>query len=291
MSNKLGILVYVDNSDSMVEEFSWLYKSAIYSGVLQSSTIIAVCHPEVRDRLPSDSRILAVEKLPFASLHSEWNDYKFINSVGSLAEQDVLNVCEDFDVILKTDCDTFVTPAMNSFRPSALCFGFGAYAYEDSVRIKLSECSRRWGYPHGGLHNVGASVLGPSEMVRNYLQAHMQCCDRLLEEEFKDFQGEWPFWSKQVLTMYAGELALRQTYPQACSVGFLDHFTRADRRLGSDVLHIHAWHTDSYWSKHHFRGGKYSGMKLEDIDRDTLGGYCHWLAAADLDQVKSAAAA
>jgi hypothetical protein len=39
----------------------------------------------------------------------------------------------------------------------------------------------------------------------------MECCDRLLEEEFKDFRGEWPNWSKQVLSMYAGELALRLT--------------------------------------------------------------------------------
>ena len=286
---RLGVLVYVDDNDAMVQEFFWLYKSLIYSKVLNDCEIVAVCHPSVRNRLPVDSKIIAIEKLPFSSLHERWGDYKFINSVGNLADSEVLAVCKKFDVVLKTDCDTFVTQAMKSFQPSGLCFGFGAYAYEDSVRVKLAECSRRWGYPHSGLHNVGASVLGPSEMVCNYLQSHMECCDRLLEEEFKDFRGEWPNWSKQVLSMYAGELALRLTYPQANSVGLLDHFTNAERRIGSDVLHIHAWHTDSYWSKHHFREGKYAEMKLEDIDRHTLGGYCHWLAAADVEQVRHAA--
>jgi hypothetical protein len=86
--------------------------------------------------------------------------------------------------------------------------------------------------------------------------------------------------------MYAGELALRKTYPQRCSIGLLDHFPYASRPLGSDVLHVHAWHTDDYWSKMQYRAGKYDHMKLEEIDRSTLGGYCHWLAAADIDQVR-----
>uniref|UniRef100_UPI003C7AC838 DUF7164 domain-containing protein n=1 Tax=Burkholderia cepacia TaxID=292 RepID=UPI003C7AC838 len=134
----------------------------------------------------------------------------------------MLDACAGFELVLKTDCDTFVTPAFASFVPSGLCFGFGAYAYEDSVRRKLVECSARWGFPHAGLHNVGASVYGPSEMVRHFLVAQMDYCRRLLAEEFAEHEGQWPGWCKNVLTMYAGELALRQTYPQRCSIGLLD---------------------------------------------------------------------
>jgi len=112
--------------------------------------------------------------------------------------------------------------------------------------------------------------------------------NKLLDEEFRHFQGTWPGWCKNVVTMYAGELALRRTYPQQCSLGLLDHLPYANRALGSDVLHIHAWHTDQYWSKHQYRAGKYAGMALDEIDRRTSGGYCHWLAVADVEQVRAA---
>ncbi|VXC97482.1 conserved hypothetical protein [Burkholderia sp. 8Y] len=281
----LGILVYIDNSEQMLEEFGWLYKSLIYSGVLETGGIIAVCHPGIEERLPADSRIEIISSVPYAERDAQWNGYGYINSVANLAEPAVNEACSRFEYILKTDCDTFVTPALRHFRPSGLCTGFGAYAYDASVRARLSDISARWGYPHTGLHNVGASLLGPSEYLRNYLTAQTDACNRLLDEEFREFQGEWPGWCKQVLTMYAGELALRSTYPQACSLGLLDHFSFADRKLGSDVLHIHAWHTDTYWSKHRYRNGEYDHMALEEIDTRKISGYCHWLAAAPLEEV------
>jgi hypothetical protein len=282
----LGILVYVDNNSSNIEEFQWLYKSILHTGLFSRSTLIAVCHPEAIRALPKDDHILVLPSEPYADKNSEWNRYRFVNSVANLCEQSVFDVLAQFKYVLKTDCDTFVTPALVNFRPTGLCFGFGGYAYEESVRRKLSECSVRWGFPHAGLHNVGASLLGPSDMVGNFLTAQMDYCCKLLKEEFSDFQGEWPGWCKNVLTMYAGELALRRTYPQQCSIGLLDHFPYASRSLGSDVLHIHAWHTDQYWSKAQYRAGKYDHIQLDDIDRNTLGGYCHWLAAADVDSVR-----
>ncbi|WP_414443986.1 hypothetical protein [Burkholderia sp. 22PA0106] len=278
-------------SSQMVEEFSWLFKSVIHSRVLDGGgALIAVCHPDVAGQLPADPRLIVMPEPPHAASHPEWAGYPYINSVANLSRPAVLDACAGFDTVLKTDCDTFVTPALARFEPTALCFGFGAYAYEDSVRRKLVECSARWGFPHSGLHNVGASVLGPSEMVRHFLVAQMEYCNRLLAEEFAQFEGQWPGWCKNVLTMYAGELALRQTYPQQCSLGLLDHFPSAARRLGGDVLHIHAWHTDAYFSKHAFRAGDYTGIDPATIDRGTLAGYCHWLAVAALHEVEPAPA-
>ncbi|KAF1055774.1 MAG: hypothetical protein GAK41_00341 [Burkholderia gladioli] len=215
--------------------------------MLDGGALIVVCHPDVAGRLPADPRLIVIPEPPHAETRPEWAGYPYINSVANLSRSVVLDICAGLDTLLKTDCDTFVTPALARFAPTALCFGFGAYAYEDSVRRKLVECSARWGFPHSGLHNVGASVLGPSEMVRHFLVAQMEHCNRLLAEEFAQFEGQWPGWCKNVLTMYAGELALRQTYPQQCPLGLLDHFPSAGRRLGGDVLHIHAWHTDAYF--------------------------------------------
>lgn len=287
---RLGVLVYVDDKKEIVDEFHWLYRSMIVSGVFaRGGELIAVCHPNVIAQLPADDRIVVIPGLPYADQHAEWAGYGYINSIANLCDPAVLAVCRNYDAILKTDCDTFVTPALASFEPTGLCFGFGAYAYQEEVRRKLSECSARWGFPHSGLHNVGASVLGPTEFVGNFVQAQLDYCHKLLDEEFRDFQGEWPGWCKNVLTMYAGELALRRTYPQRCSLGLLDHLPYTDRRLGGDVLHIHGWHTDQYWSKHHFRAGAYDHMAPGDIDRTTLGGYCHWLAVTPTDDLRAGA--
>jgi len=285
----LAVLVYVDNHSTMLEEFDWLYKSLIYSGVISRSGIIAVCNPDIANALPDDDRITIIPSVPYAQRHSEWNGYKFINSVANLIEQPVLDACKRFEFVLKTDCDTFVTPALRDFRPSGLCAGVGGYAYQDDVRVKLSEVSARWGYPHSGMHNVGASVLGSAQCVTNFLIAQMQACNRLWREEFSEYEGVWPGWCKQVVTMYAGELALRSTYPQRCSLGLLDAFPTSDRKLSSDVLHVHAWQTDSYWSKHIYRAGGYAHIERDSIDRATLGGYCHWLAEASIDEIRRAA--
>jgi hypothetical protein len=287
----MGVLVYIDHKQEIIDEFSWLYKSMIFSDLFSRAKIIAVCHPEAAAALPQDDRIVVIPSEPYAQRNTDWAGYGYINSVANLCEPAVIRECRKYDTLLKTDCDTFVTPALTGFTPTGLCFGFGAYAYEEEVRRKLSACSARWGFPHSGLHNVGASVLGPSDFVCNFVEAQLDYCNRLLDEEFRHFQGEWPGWCKNVVTMYAGELALRRTYPQQCSLGLLDHLPYASRALGSDVLHIHAWHTDQYWSKHQYRAGAYDGMALEAIDRRTSGGYCHWLAVAGIEQVRAAAAA
>ncbi|SDR55562.1 DUF7164 domain-containing protein [Paraburkholderia tuberum] len=281
----LGVLVYIDNRKETVEEFHWLYKSMIFSNLFLRSRIIAVCHPDAINLLPVDEKLTIIPSTPYLERNAEWQGYAYINSVGNFVDQSVFDECKKYRFILKTDCDTFVTPALLDFSPSGLCFGFGAYAYEEEVRGKLSQCSLRWGFPHSGLHNVGASVLGPSDHVCNFLTAQLDYCNKLIKEEFSNFEGAWPGWCKNVLTMYAGELALRCTYPQQCSLGFLDHFPSATRNIGSDVLHIHAWHTNQYWSKHDFRAGKYFDIRSDQIDRNTLGGYCHWLAQSAIDNV------
>lgn len=283
----LGVLIYIDNKKEFIEEFNWIYKSMIFSNVFARGDLIAVCHPDVITFLPEDEKIKIIPSLPYADQEEEWRGYGYINSIANLCAPAVLDVCRNYEFILKTDCDTFLTPALAEFRPVGLCFGFGAYAYEEEVRRKLSECSSRWGFPHSGLHNIGASVLGPTEFVTNFVLAQFDYCQKLLDEEFRNYQGAWPGWCKNVLTMYAGELALRRTYPQRCSLGLLDHFPYADRLLGSDVLHIHAWHVDQYWSKHQFRAGKYDHMKPAEIDKNSLGGYCHWLAVSSIGDVRS----
>lgn len=277
----LGILVYVDATPEMVEEFYWLYKSVLYSRLRGGCRIIALCHPDVMALLPDDDLIRKVASVPISERDDRWSDYKFVNSVGNLSDKTAIAATTDCEYLLKTDCDTFVTSNLRGFRPANLCFGFGEYAYEAEVRRNLEGWSDKLGFPHIGTHNVGASVLGPRDMVMTFVQVQMEYCERLLEEEFADSIGVWPGWYRGVLTMYAGELALRATYPQRHTLGLLDHHGFGDRTMGSEVLHIHAWHSSHYFSKHEYRAGAYAHIPIEQIDVASLAGYCHFLAAAD----------
>jgi hypothetical protein len=281
----LGILVYVDDVPAIIEEFNWLYKSILFSGLRGYCQIIAVCHPDAEMQLPKDDIIIPIPQAPFSEQFPEWGQYKYINSVGNLCSEAAINVARDFDYILKTDCDTFVTRHLRDFRPTNVCFGIGAYAYDSDVRRHLVRWAEQLGFPHSGIHNVGASLLGTSPKVMQFLHRQLTYCERLLREEFSSSPGAWPGWFGGVLTMYAGELSLRSLYPQAFSLGLLDHFCHADRQIGSDVLHIHAWHTEQYFSKRKYRAGEYDHIPLDSIDRSSLAGYCHYLAAVEISGV------
>lgn len=280
------ILVYVDNTHNCIEEFLWLYKSWRHSKLEGESDIIAVCHPEAVSRLPVSSGIRLIISPPASVQHPHWLHYPYINSVINLCSEQVTQVCLEYPYCLKTDCDTFLTSNLRGFRPSRLCFGIGGYAYLPEVRQKLNDCFMRWvGHSHPGIYNVGATLMGASGLVQEYLQCQHDFAERLLREEFFHLKGKWPHWYHGVLTMYAGELALNALEPQNCTLGLFDHFCHGSRPIGSDVLHIHAWQSAEYWSKHDYRAGAYNTIQREAINRETTGGYCHWLASASMDEV------
>lgn len=280
------IVVYVDNNRNCLEEFTWLCKSWIYSKLDKDSDIVAVCHPDAIDKIHKIEGVKIISSIPACLKFSQWNNYPYINSVINLCEDVVAFACMEYEFVLKTDCDTFVTNKLSEFKPSGLCFGFGAYAYDAHVRTRLVECFSRWTNGiHLGIHNVGATVMGDSRSVIEYLQCQHEFAERLISEEFKDYIGQWPGWNKGLVSMYAGELALNSIAPQRCSLGLFDHFCNSSRALGSDVLHIHAWHTDGYWSKHKYRDGAYHLIEQQEIDISTIGGYCHWLAQASIEDV------
>jgi hypothetical protein len=67
-----------------------------------------------------------------------------------------------------------------------------------------------------------------------------------------------------------------------------DHFGFSDRILASDLLHVHAWRTSGYFSKTALRAGEYNRIPIENINRSTLAGHCHYLAKVDLSALRNA---
>ena len=68
--------------------------------------------------------------------------------------------------ILRTDVDTFITPAWNDFHPTSFTVGNGAYSNDDEVRQRIRDIAVGYGLIHRGLTNVGSTWYGPTEAVR-----------------------------------------------------------------------------------------------------------------------------
>ena len=125
---------------------SWLCMAS------QNTDLVAIGPGNVLAQLPDD--LVKIEQRPAAD-DPIWQGYKYINAIACLngpgSEQ-----LERYTHLLRTDADTFITPAWHDFRPAAFTFGSGGYANED-VPERLRALAERLGLVHRGHANVGST--------------------------------------------------------------------------------------------------------------------------------------
>jgi len=289
----LGILLYIDDHPSMYEEFSWIYKSWIHSGVWRRSDLIVVCHPKAYDQLPgNDPGVIKIVAEPI-SREGRWKGYHFINSIACVSGAHTAHLAGQYKWLLRTDADVFLTRHLANFRPNFPVLGRGRYAENQEVWDRMVAFCKAHGVAHQRSFGCGSSILAESSLALFFLERQTYWCERLLEHFDAHGEGQWPGWFKGVITLYAGEIAanenhhafLRYSYQRILDlesyvVGHIDEFT----------LHIHAIHTDDYFSKSKFRDGGYKHIDVAKLDTSKVNQYAHWIAATPLDEIKAAAA-
>jgi hypothetical protein len=286
----LGILLYVDNSPIMLEDFSWIYKSWIYSGNWRTSDLVVVCNPLVYDRLPNESGVVKIAKEPVAVPGSRWEGYPFINSIACLTGQHTAGLASRYTHLLRTDADVFLTHNLVNFRPNIAVHGRGRYAERADVREKIVDFAARHGINHHGVFNCGHSLMAFSDHVLMFLQQQNDFCELLLEE-FKYDKGEWPGWCMNVTTMYAAELVANHNWDLFLKLGYLnmlDYETVLWSNIDeTNVLHIHAVNTfEAHWSKLAYRRGEYKDYDLSTLDISIVKDYCHWIHVTPVEEIK-----
>lgn len=258
----LGVMVYVDNHPRMLEEFQWIYKSWIFSGNWTTSDLIVVHHPDVAHALPlHEEGIVGVPCLPVSGPASVFERHHFVNSIACLSGPHVDDVALRYPYLLRTDADVFLTEHLVAFRPSYPVHGFG-------------------------------SLLAEASLVVRFLKRQTQWCQMMLRDFGHDAAnwGEtWGCWYRGLSTLYTAEIAARPAGNDFLLPGrerILDVESSCDRRIDSLVFHIHAVHTDDYFSKFAFRAGKYGRVDTSALDLNRINQYCHWLAVTSTDKVK-----
>lgn len=319
--NKKAIAVYLDDSDKMQIELSWLYKSWILNNLDKEWDLIVYYNPIASSRIEPFNGVIKVPMKPVGLS----DQYPFLNS-HYFCLAPYCKPLIDYEYVLKTDCDVFLTHNLKNYDPgNKFHFGMGGF-YSNNVdeefaqiqwianhlvpnigKINLSgqELDLRYRF----ITSVGASYLGRSNQVCNITAWQSRLTEELLVNHFeksdmmKVFSGGVPKNRKKhqrvigpnlaqgIASMIAGEIVVNSIFTQQhLNSWSLDTKCWKYTSLSSEVLHIHAWHTSQEFSKHDFFNDKYKDWVVHYDERlDNCANYCQWIATTPIEEIRKIA--
>ncbi|MEO7522289.1 MAG: glycosyltransferase family A protein [Gemmatimonas sp.] len=263
-----AVVCFVDDKPHLIQQAFALRHSWLH--VASPDTDLVMMGPgNVLARFPAD-----VVKITQRSVQNdpEWRGYQYINSIACM-NGDGAELLDSYTHVLRTDVDTFITPAWNDFYPTRFMFGNGGYSNDDDVRQRIGDIAAAYRFSHRGVTNVGSTWYGPPALVRRACAISELITKHLLSHDFADGEGQWPGWYREVSLLYAGEIAVNHCAPDAERTGMLDSGSTG-REPTRRSAHIHCWHTRERFSKHAFMDGKYSLDDVRGADLDAVSDYC-----------------
>jgi hypothetical protein len=273
-----AIVCFVEDRPYLIQQVLALRLSLLYSQ--SPDTDLVVMGPkEALDRLPND--LVKIVQQP-ATSDPVWHNVHYVNAFASVngngAEQ--LN---RYSHIMRTDVDTFITPAWNQFHPTNFTVGISDHVNDDNVQQRILAVAADYGLVHRGLKNINSTWYGPTAVVRRACALTEMLTKHLLTNDCLECDGEWPRWSRRFTTMYAGEIAVNHCASDAQPSGLLDASSTSPESVTRHA-HIHCSHTRKTFSKNRFMDGGYSVGDADDLDLDIIRDYC--LALSLLSQAQ-----
>lgn len=147
-----------------------------------------------------------------------WHGYEFVNNVHFFADPRVSSLLtSNYEELMKTDFDCFLTPHLMRFVPERITFGIQEYALLPQTQARIQEVARTLGLVHKGLHNLGPAWLGPTQSIIDMANRSLSVLHHILTEEFEQLPGGgvkqqymkgegFPLWSAGMAAMYATEV-------------------------------------------------------------------------------------
>lgn len=268
-----ALVMFVEDRPYLIANSKWLYQSWKHVACADTD-LVFMGTPDALRELPSD--VIRIEQEPVAD-QPDWLDYRYVNSVACLNGPGA-SVLNDYDQLLRTDVDVFLTPAWKRYWPSDFTTGTGGYSNDDHVRENTRRIASRFGLVHRGIDNIGSTLYGPPALVRDVCELATDLCKYIRTVEFRDEEGSWPSWYAGVSLLYATEIAVNHLVPT---------FSEPSRKLdGSSTSietvdqypHIHCWHTDDRFSKFACQKGEYSHLTEDELNIDVICDYCTIMA-------------
>lgn len=255
-----ALVVYVDRHAYLIHQTVALYESLLFSRA-EDTELVCFGPPPVLECLPKGPRLRKLPQDP----HVGAAEYPYLNSIACFAGPGSDGL-DEYEHVLKTDVDTFVTPAWNRFRPAEFVCGRGAYVHSQAVRDHLHRVAEQLGLRHEGRHNLGSTLYGTPARVKQVCALATDVTRHLLATEFHEEPGAWPEWFRGVSSMYATEIAMNHLEPHLLQDGeSLDFPSHQDELLDSRP-HIHCWHTTAHYSKLNWIDGFYRVRAEAELD-------------------------
>jgi len=276
VAGRRAIVCFVGDRPHLVQQALALRQSFLHA--CSPDTDLVMMGPAAAlARIPGD--VVRIEQRSVDD-DPEWRGYCYADSVlcmnGAGAEW-----LDRYTHVLRTDVDTFITPAWNDFRPSHFTFGPGGYSNDDDVRRRIRDIAAQFGLTHRGLTNVNSTWYGPTDVVRRASAYNAMLMKHIVTAEFPDGRGEWPGWYWGVSLLYAGEIAVNHCAPDARCSDRLDG-SNTSREPTSRYAHIHCWHGGEKFSKRAFTAGEYTLADAHDLDLNVARDFCMAMAFRSL---------
>jgi hypothetical protein len=268
-----AVVVFVEDNKHLLLQLGCLYTSLKY---IQSNDtdLVVFGTKEALNKVPNDCIKVEYE---LDNLPPEFLNYRFIYSVSCLTGKHA-DFLDEYDYILRTDVDTFLTPAWYTYYPALYTVGVGGYVNDELTRSNLKRISSDFNLRHQGLHNLGSTHYGDARLVRDVCKLASSITGHILTKEFKSEEGQWPSWYRGVSLLYGCEVAVNHLVDQIIKDGNRLDFGSTSTESIVDHPHIHCWHTDNMFSKFQFTAGKYDNLTTEDLDLNLVKDYCLYIA-------------
>lgn len=308
-------VVYMPNTkvDVFMEQLKWFLESAKYMRKYEQSnwrTDVVVVVSDVRipglDTLNCTAKKRINKKedggcrivkgyQPLRSRKDDiLHDYGYADSIDSLLFAWKSGALQYYDSILRSDMDTFLTPAFATWRPEQLVVGDGGYCFEGQItcsRLKRVARDLRMTTSVAMVENIGSTWYGNTDMILECANTTMNVMRYLSRNEFTKYDKDpvvigagknWPGWHYGVLLLYAGQIAINYCARPEAGGFVIDRnnldFPTTSEENPTEHAHLHTWQNDDTFSKFAFNEGLYQNVSVDDLDMNNIQDYAMYLA-------------
>jgi hypothetical protein len=282
-ATRRAIVCYIEDNRHLIQQALALRQSWLHAKS-PDTDLVVMGPPSALAFFPDD--VVKIEQRAVAD-DPEWFSYRYANSIACMNGAGAHRL-DRYSHLLRSDVDTFITPAWNSFYPGNFICGHGGYSHDDDVRQKLRDIAALFGLEHRGLTNAGSTWYGPTPLVRRVAAVTEMILRYILDHYFREDEGAWPGWYAGVSSMYASEIAINHCVPDATRSDQLDHGSTSGS-IG-DFAHIHCWHTDDKFSKHWFMSERYGPEDRKNLNLDLIPDYAMEMSFRSLEDLAAQSA-
>ncbi|RHZ28782.1 hypothetical protein DYB37_012512, partial [Aphanomyces astaci] len=226
----------------------------------------------------------------YKKVKSKSFDYGFADSINVVAIAN--EATKPYDWILRTDIDTFFTPAFATWKPLKFTVGsVGGYCFDGyDTCDRLAGIATKLKLQVSPVEDIGSTWYGPRQMVQDCGKLSMKVINHLHLHEFNATEKSdeyakvrvagWPRWHYGVLTMYSGHLAI-PSCTNATGFDKLDamlDFPTFSNDIVANHAHLHARQNYESFSKFEFQKGEYDDIDPETLDRSIVSQHATYMA-------------